>query len=74
MFAFAVDTHVMRVSRRLGITKSDNPVKIEEDLKKFFNGMNWIKLHHQFIFFGRYFCTAKKPDCENCKLKKYCNS
>ena len=70
--AFAVDTHVMRVSRRLRISESDNPVKIEEDLKEFFSGMNWIKLHHQFIFFGRYFCTAKKPECGNCKLKKYC--
>ena len=70
--AFAVDTHVMRVSRRLGISESDNPVKIEEDLKQFFKDMNWIKLHHQFIFFGRYFCKAKKPECENCKLIKYC--
>ena len=70
--AFAVDTHVSRVSRRLGISDSDNPVVIEEDLKKFFHEMNWIKLHHQFIFFGRYFCKAKNPECHNCKLKKYC--
>jgi endonuclease-3 len=70
--AFAVDTHVSRVSFRLMITDSDNPIIIEEDLKKFFIGMNWIKLHHQFIFFGRYFCKAKKPECNNCKLKKYC--
>lgn len=70
--AFAVDTHVSRVSNRLGISKSDNPIKIEADLKEFFHGMNWIKLHHQFIFFGRYFCKAKKPECNNCKLKKYC--
>lgn len=70
--AFAVDTHVSRVSRRLGISDSDNPIVIEEDLKKFFHDMNWIKLHHQFIFFGRYFCKAKKPECNNCKLKKYC--
>ena len=70
--AFAVDTHVSRVSRRLGISDSDNPVVIGEDLKKFFADMNWIKLHHQFIFFGRYFCKAKNPECNNCKLKKYC--
>ena len=70
--AFAVDTHVSRVSRRLGISDSDNPLVIEEDLKKFFVNMNWIKLHHQFIFFGRYFCKAKNPECNNCKLKKYC--
>ena len=70
--AFAVDTHVSRVSNRLGISKCDNPIKIEEDLKAFFHDMNWIKLHHQFIFFGRYFCKAKKPECNKCKLKKYC--
>lgn len=70
--AFAVDTHVSRVSQRLGISNSDNPIIIEEDLKKFFAGMNWIKLHHQFIFFGRYFCKAKKPECNKCKLKEYC--
>ena len=70
--AFAVDTHVARVSNRLGISKSENPVKIEEDLKLYFHDMNWIKLHHQFIFFGRYFCKAKKPECHKCKLKKYC--
>lgn len=70
--AFAVDTHVSRVSQRLGISNSDNPIIIEEDLKKFFAGMNWIKLHHQFIFFGRYFCKAKKPECNKCKLREYC--
>lgn len=70
--AFAVDTHVARVSNRLGISKSENPIKIEEDLKVYFHDMNWIKLHHQFIFFGRYFCKAKKPECHKCKLKKYC--
>lgn len=69
---FAVDTHVARVSKRLGISKSENPIVIEEDLKEFFKGLNWIKLHHQFIFFGRYFCKAKKPECNECKLKRYC--
>jgi endonuclease-3 len=71
--AFAVDTHVSRVSNRLGISKSPNPIKIEEDLKKFFKDYDWIKLHHQFIFFGRYFCKAKNPECIKCKLKRYCN-
>ena len=71
--AFAVDTHVGRVSNRLGISNSPNPEKIEEDLKIFFANENWIKLHHQFIFFGRYFCKAKNPSCNKCKLKKYCN-
>ena len=71
--AFAVDTHVSRVSLRLNISKSSNPDIIERDLKNFFPNDNWIKLHHQFIFFGRYFCKAKKPECNRCKLKKYCN-
>ena len=70
--AFAVDTHVSRVAQRLGISKSSNPLVIEEDLKKYFNEEDWIKLHHQFIFFGRYFCKAKNPECNNCKVKKYC--
>ena len=69
---FAVDTHVGRVSRRLAISYSDNPDKIENDLKNFFASDDWTKLHHQFIFFGRYFCKAKNPECVNCKLKKYC--
>ncbi len=71
--SFAVDTHVARVSRRLGISDSEDPSVIEEDLKMFFAELNWIKLHHQFIFFGRYFCKAKNPQCNKCKLKKYCN-
>lgn len=70
---FAVDTHVSRVSRRLEISKSENPLKIEEDLKVFFKDDDWTRLHHKFIFFGRYFCMAKKPLCNNCKLKKYCS-
>lgn len=70
--AFAVDTHVSRVSYRLGLTNSDNPLVIEEDLKSFFAEEDWIKLHHQFIFFGRYTCKARNPQCNSCKLKKYC--
>lgn len=71
--AFAVDTHVKRVSNRLGISKSDDPNVIEKDLMKYFAEENWIKLHHQFIFFGRYFCKARNPKCEDCKLRKHCN-
>jgi endonuclease-3 len=69
----AVDTHVSRVSKRLGFAKeSDNPVKIEEKLKKTFPESEWISLHHKFIFFGRYFCKAKKPNCKECPIIKYC--
>ena len=71
--AFAVDTHVLRVSNRLKITKSDDPLVVEKDLTNFFKEEDWIKLHHQFIFFGRYFCKAKNPNCKECKLKEHCN-
>ena len=54
--AFAVDTHVSRVAYRLGITKSNDPLIIEKDLTTLFLEEDWIKLHHQMIFFGRYFC------------------
>lgn len=69
----AVDTHVSRVSKRLGLAKeNDTPVKIEEKLKKKFDKEKWISLHHKLIFFGRYFCKAKKPNCKDCPVIKYC--
>lgn len=72
--AFAVDTHVSRVSKRLSIAEEDDDVnEIEEKLMKFFPEKHWGKLHHQFIFFGRYKCKAMKPLCEDCTLKKYCS-
>ena len=70
--AFAVDTHVLRVSNRLGISKSDNPLVVEKDLMKFFEGEDWKKLHHQFIHFGRYHCKAKGMNCKECQLKHLC--
>ena len=71
--AFAVDTHVSRVANRLQLSKSDDPLVIEKDLTNYFDEEDWIKLHHQFIFFGRYFCKAKNPNCKECKLKEHCN-
>ena len=69
----AVDTHVSRVSKRLEFAKeSDNPLQIEEKLKKAFDRTLWIDLHHKFIFFGRYFCKAKKPNCKECPVIKHC--
>lgn len=68
-----VDTHVMRVSKRLGIaSEKDMPIDIELKLKKLIKEDRWIKSHHQIIFFGRYLCTAKNPKCNECKLCKYC--
>lgn len=72
--AFAVDTHVSRVSKRLGIANKDDDVKqIEEKLMIFFDKKYWTKLHHQFIFFGRYKCKAIKPDCVDCPFIKICD-
>ena len=72
--AFPVDTHVERVSKRLGIAKkSDNVVAVMNKLMKKYPKEMWGKLHHQMIFFGRYTCKAQKPDCLNCKLKEKCH-
>lgn len=68
-----VDTHILRICRRLGISKpSDTPLVVEKKLKKEFAQSRWILTHHQLIHFGRYFCTARKPNCENCKLNTFC--
>ena len=72
--AFAVDTHVNRVSKRLEIaSKEDDVLEVEKKLMITFPKDKWNKLHHQFIFFGRYKCKAIKPECNDCKLIKYCN-
>ena len=69
----AVDTHVERVSKRLGLAKKEDTVeKVEEKLKRKIPKSLWIKTHHQFIFFGRYHCKAKNPNCKNCKLQHLC--
>lgn len=71
---FPVDTHVSRISKRLKlVNSSDDPDEISIKLKKKFPKDRWIKSHHQFIHFGRYFCRAKNPSCKSCKLIKYCN-
>ena len=69
-----VDTHILRISKRLGLVdlKAD-PLKTEIELKKLFPESDWIKLHHQLIHFGRYKCLARSPMCENCKLAAFCN-
>ncbi|MBR2056406.1 MAG: endonuclease III, partial [Clostridia bacterium] len=71
--AIAVDTHVFRVSNRLGIANGDTPEKVEEQLMAGFDEDVWSKLHHYLIFHGRYVCTAKKPNCVDCPLKNHCN-
>jgi endonuclease-3 len=70
----AVDTHVARVSQRLGLTKCKDPVKIEQDLIKFFPRERWARATDLLIFHGRYLCKAKKPDCAGCLLRTECPS
>lgn len=71
--AIAVDTHVSRVSKRLGIAKKDDDVlKIEKKLEKKLPKERWSKTHHQLVLFGRYYCKAIKPNCDNCEIKSYC--
>lgn len=67
-----VDTHVKRISRRLGFTKEEDPVKIEYDLMKVLPKDHWILYNIQIITFGRQICFARSPKCEECFLKRYC--
>jgi endonuclease III len=70
----AVDTHVGRLSQRLGIAESDNPVKIEQELMIITPKDKWMPLTDLLIFHGRQVCTAKKPRCEACVLNQICPS
>ena len=71
--SIAVDTHVERVSKRLGLAKPSATVEeVEESLMKKINKEKWIQTHHQFIFFGRYHCKAINPNCKECQLKDIC--
>jgi endonuclease-3 len=67
-----VDTHVQRVSRRLDLTKHEEPVKIEQDLMKIIPKDRWILFSHQIIHHGRALCVARKPKCAECKLNPVC--
>ncbi len=72
--AIPVDTHVGRVSQRLGYAKkSDNPIQIEAKLEKEFPKDEWKFLHHAIIAFGRNECKAIKPSCGRCPMKEYCS-
>ena len=67
-----VDTHVKRISRRLGFTENEDPEKIEFDLMKELPKDHWILYNIQIITFGRSICTARNPKCDQCFLQKYC--
>ncbi len=70
--SMAVDTHVKRLSNRIGFSKSDNVNHIEEDLKKAIPKYRWIIAHHLLIFHGRRVCKARKPLCNDCLLTDLC--
>lgn len=68
----AVDTHVLRVSNRLNLSLSNDPFKVEKDLMNMFPEEIWSDVHLKLLFFGRYFCKAKNPNCEECFYKHLC--
>jgi endonuclease-3 len=69
-----VDTHVIRLSRRLDLTKHEDPKKIEQDLMREIPKDSWIKFSHQLIWHGRRVCVARKPRCVECNLESICYS
>ena len=70
--AIAVDTHVFRVSNRLGIAEGKTPDKVEDGLCAVLPKSEWSKAHHYLIYHGRRVCHSQNPDCPNCTLKEYC--
>ncbi|SCJ31959.1 UV-endonuclease [uncultured Clostridium sp.] len=71
--AIAVDTHVFRVSNRIGLVKTDTPEKTEFELMKVLPKKRWSKAHHLIIFHGRRICKARKPECNICPIVEYCD-
>lgn len=71
--AIAVDTHVFRVSNRLGLAKGDTPEKVETGLNKAIPKEKWSEAHHWLIWHGRKVCHSQKPDCNHCTLLTYCD-
>lgn len=70
--SIAVDTHVFRVSNRIGLADSDDVYEVEMQLQKKINKSEWTLMHHVLIFHGRRCCTARNPKCETCGIKEYC--
>ena len=71
--AMPVDTHVNRVSKRIGFSDGTNVDKVESDLKNIFPETLWNSVHHTMIFHGRYICHSRNPQCDECLLKSDCN-
>ena len=71
--AIAVDTHVFRVSNRLGLAKGKDPLEVERGLCKAIPKEDWSKAHHWLIYHGRRVCHSQRPDCENCTVRGVCD-
>ena len=69
-----VDTHVLRLSKRLELTRNDKPEKVEQDLMKIIPQDHWIQFSHELIHHGRQICIARNPKCAHCPLEALCNS
>lgn len=70
--AIAVDTHVGRLARRLGLSTQTNPDKVEADLERLFPKSKWVFTHHGLILHGRRVCFARKPNCGGCPMREFC--
>lgn len=70
--AVPVDTHVQRVSNRLGFCTTTSVEDTEKELKKLFDKKDWIDMHHVILLYGRYYCMARNPKCETCMVKNDC--
>ncbi len=69
---FVVDTHVLRLSRKIGLSDETTPEKVEADLVELFPKKEWIDASHRLIFLGREYCIARRPKCDVCPLTKFC--
>jgi endonuclease-3 len=69
-----VDTHVGRISRRLGLTTADDPVRVEQDLMRLLPHSAWLDFNHRVIYFGRAICKAPRPHCSICMMSNLCPS
>ena len=69
-----VDTHVLRIAKRLGLAKGNNPVQVEKELMEVLPREHWNRINFQLIYHGRSICTARKCHCDKCNLNKWCKS